>query len=353
MTRTVGFRATDGPLYILALLFFGAGLLFTPSVAAAKVTRHRHAAHHVTRRSSRRRTTRRHRVVHRTRRTHRTRHATTIARKTGPSAVSAVVSPTSLWTEPALVNPRTIVLSNTTRTLALPQNQDYILQCPSGTLSLTNAVSVWGGHNVVLQHCDFNITTPDWAGHFKDQSGELYIHDVHFGGVALTGGVQLQEPGATVVMRDILFDTVHGSYTTNHAECLQTWSGPARLLIDGLSCPTTYQGLFLLPNQWDSSTHETTWDLRNIDIEAIGAYALWLGNAQPSNRGAIPVLNLQNVDVSGPGEPRTWDGTSDDGAAWRGVGPIAPVGGHFVHAVRGGATGVDDAMPPFALATER
>jgi hypothetical protein len=57
------------------------------------------------------------------------------------------------------------------------------------------------------------VTSPsgDWAGDFQNQTGTLWIHDVHFGGVHLTGGIQLQEPGATVVIRDELFDQVNGS----------------------------------------------------------------------------------------------------------------------------------------------
>ena len=51
-------------------------------------------------------------------------------------------------------------------------------------------------------------------------------------------------------LRDVLFDQVIGSYSTNHAECIQTWSGPDRFLIDALTCNTTYQGLFLQPNQY-------------------------------------------------------------------------------------------------------
>ncbi|MGA9858733.1 MAG: hypothetical protein WBQ18_12790 [Solirubrobacteraceae bacterium] len=322
-------------------------MLFTAGDAGARVTHHRrhsgHALSHTRRRPvSRRRRGARHRPA-----------TVRIARKHGTRALATTVGSASAWSEPALSNPTTITLSDATRNLALPQNQDYILQCPSHQLSLTYALSVWGGHNVVLQNCDFNITTPDWAAHLKDQAGTLFVRNVHFGGAHLTGGVQLQEPGATVVMRDVLFDTVHGSYTTNHAECLQTWSGPARLLIDGLTCSTTYQGLFLLPNQWDSRTRETVWDLRNIDIAALGAYALWLGNVQPSNRGSIPVWHLQNVYVSGPGEPRNWDGTSDANTAWAGVVHGRPAAGHFVSARGGGATGADDATAPAALATER
>jgi hypothetical protein len=49
---------------------------------------------------------------------------------------------------------------------------------------------------------------------------------------------------------------------------------------------TTYQGLFLEPNQFDDGAPPTVFDLRHIDIDdAQGAYALWLGavNGSPSD----------------------------------------------------------------------
>jgi len=260
---------------------------------------------------------------------------------------------TSAWQRPVLTDPTTVTLSNRMRNLVLNQHKDYVLKCPSGPMRLDWALVVWGGHNVVLQNCDIDVTVPNWAGAFKDQTGTLWIDDVHFGGRHLTGGIQLQEPAATVVMRDVLFDKMYGSFTTNHAECIQTWAGPSRLLIDGMTCTTTYQGLFLLPNQWDPTTHETVWDLRNINIAATGAFALWLGNVQPSNRGTIPSWHLDDVYVSGPGEPRAWDGTSDSDAAWRDVSQGSPPRGAFVRATAHGATGIDQNTTPTPLAGEQ
>lgn len=260
---------------------------------------------------------------------------------------------TSAWQRPVLTDPTTITLSNANRNLVLDQHKDYVLTCPNGRMKLTWALVVWGGHNVVLQNCDVDVTVPNWAAAFKDQTGTLWIDDVHFGGRHLTGGIQLQEPSSTVVMRDVLFDKMYGSFTTNHAECIQTWAGPKRLLVDGLTCSTTYQGLFLLPNQWDPTTRETVWDLRNIDISATGAFALWLGNVQPSNRGSIPSWHTDDVYVSGPGEPRAWDGTSDANAAWRNVNEGAPPRGPFVRATSHGATGIDEHATPVPLAGEQ
>jgi hypothetical protein len=263
----------------------------------------------------------------------------------------------SAWDEPTLVNPTVITLSATNYNLALPQNKDYILQCPDGPIDLPWTLSVWGGHNVVIQHCDFEVDN-NWVAYLHNTAGTLWVNDVHFGGTNLTGGVQLQEPGATVVMRDVLFDTVYGSYSTNHAELIQTWSGPSRFLIDGLTGSTTYQGLFLLPNQWDNTTVETQWDFRNVDIDDThGAYALYVSD----QNGLFP-LNLQNVYVD-PNPARTWrgwwlwgfagqDSNTPGQGTWASVIAGTPPAGHYVQLAPNGATGVDDGRSVAALAGE-
>jgi hypothetical protein len=257
-----------------------------------------------------------------------------------------------------LVDPTVITLSSTVYNLALPQNRDYILRCPDGPIELPWTLSIWGGHNVVIQHCDFEVNN-NWVAYLHNTAGTLWVNDVHFGGTNLTGGVQLQEPGATVVMRDVLFDTVHGSYSTNHAELIQTWSGPARFLIDGLTGATTYQGLFLLPNQWDNTTVETRWDFRNVDIDDTqGAYALYVSD----QNGAFP-LNLENVYVD-PNPVRTWRGwwlwgfggqdSNDPGeGTWAGVTGGTSPAGHYVRATPNGATGVDQGRSVATLADEQ
>ena len=273
-----------------------------------------------------------------------------------PPSVPSQPAGASAWDEPALVDPTVVTLSDSDRSLQLDQSKDYIVRCPSGQFDVSGKITIWGGHNVVFQDCDEYVTNPsgDWAGYLEDQTGTVWVHDVHFGGAHLTGGVQLQEPGATVVMRDVLFDTVYGSYQTNHAECVQSWSGPARFLIDGLQCSTTYQGLFLLPNQWDSTTLETTWDFRNLQVDGDGAYDLWLGDVQPSWVGSLPVLNLENVYDCGTGEPRDYDGTSDGNRAWAGVKPCS-AGGQSEpvwSGPDGSVTGIDDGISPRPITGE-
>ncbi len=216
---------------------------------------------------------------------------------------------------------------------------------------------------MVFEHCDIELSAPGWAARFSDQSGTLWVEGVHFGGSDLTGGVQLQEPGATVVMRDVLFDRVNGSLSTNHAELIQTWAGPARLLIDGLTGSTSYQGLFLEPNQYYTGPPPTVFDLRHIDIDdSQGAYALWLGDVAGSPpadaSGAIATWNVQDVYVV-PNPARTWPGwwlwpqpeTGDP--TWAGVISGAPPDGSYVQPIATGAAGVDEDADPPALAGEQ
>jgi len=276
----------------------------------------------------------------------------------GPPASPSAPAPASAWDRPALSDPTTVQISPTNHDLVLDQSRDYVLVCPPGRLELPSKLSVWGGHDVVLENCDLAVSS-DWVAYLHDQTGTLWIHDVHFGGTNLGGGIQLEEPGATVVMRDVLFDEVVGSYTTNHAELIQTWSGPSRLLIDGLSGSTSYQGLYLLPNQYYTGPEPTVWDLRNIDIDnSQGGYALWVSDQD----GAFP-LNVKDVWIV-PNPAKTWrgwwlwgfggqDSNAPGQGTWANVSAGAPPSGSYVHATANGAAGVDEGASPAPVAGEQ
>ncbi len=282
---------------------------------------------------------------------------------TPPPPPALPITGPSAWDEPSLSNPTTIQIVPGDDVLDLGQNRDYVLQCPSGTVQLTSALIVRGGRNVVFENCDLDLTVADWAAEFESQTGTLWIHDVHFGGSELTGGIQLQEPSATVVLRDVLFDQVNGSQNTNHAELIQTWSGPNRLLIDGLTGSTTYQGLFLLPDQYDSGPPPAVFDLRDIDIDDTqGGYAFWLGDvadAPPNDAsGSILTWNVQDVYVM-PNPARSWPGwwlypqPSTGDPTWSNVLAGVPPGGSYVQPTPTGATGVDEGSSPPALVGEQ
>jgi hypothetical protein len=279
---------------------------------------------------------------------------TTTQAQGAPTTTQAPSSTPSMWDRPALSDPQTITISSSNHNLKLSPSQDYILRCRPGTVVLDSRLVVWGGHDVELEDCHLHVTQPDWAAYLQHQTGTLWVHDVYFGGTHLTGGLQMQEPGANVVMRDVLFDRVYGSYTTNHAELLQTWCGPKRLLIDGLSGSTTYQGLFMLPNQWCSAPI-SQFDLRHVNIDdSQGAVALWLGDV---NGGVSAMrLNLSDVYVT-PNPRRTWRGwwlwPQPPAATWSRVIAGSPPGGTFVRSTSSGARGVDEAAVPAALPSEQ
>jgi hypothetical protein len=261
----------------------------------------------------------------------------------------------SAWDRPVLSNPATITISHANHNLVLNQRRDYILQCSPGPVRLKWALVVWGGHNVVFDNCHLDIAVRNWAAQFKNQTGTLWLHDVHFGGARLTGGIQLQEPHATVVMRDLLFDTVFGSYGTNHAELVQTWAGPKRLMIDGLTGSDTYQGLFLLPNQWYAGSPPTLVDLRHVNIDnSRGGYALWVGDVN----GSIATWHVQDVYVL-PNRSKPWRGwwlwpkPSTGDPSWNNVIAGRPPGGSYVRATYRGAAGVDQSISPSCLRSEQ
>lgn len=289
--------------------------------------------------------------------------ATVVAAPSPVDPVPMPVAPPSAWDRPALSNPTTVQISGTNHVLVLDQHQDYLLRCPPGSLPLSAALNVWGGRNVVFEDCDLDLTAADWAAHFSDQAATLWIHDVHFGGSNLTGGIQFQEPAASVVMRDVLFDTVRGSLSTNHAELIQSWAGPGRLMIDGLTGSTTYQGLFLEPNQYYEGPPPTVFDLRHIDIDdSQGAYALWVGGVSGSPpadaSGAILTWHVEDVYVT-PNPARTWPGwwlwpqPSSGDPTWDNVIAGVPPGGSYVRATPAGATGVDENSSPPTLTGEQ
>jgi hypothetical protein len=267
----------------------------------------------------------------------------------------------SAWERPALVNPTTIVVDAAHNNLVLDQSKDYILQLTPGADSMRVGLTVWGGHNVVIDGGHLNITGHSGGMELKNQAGTVWIHDLHIsGGRGLMEGIDLQEPmrGATVVLRDILIDKVHGSYTTNHADLIQTWAGPSRLLIDGFTGTTGYQGFFLLPNQLYKGPSPKIFDLRNVDIDdAHGAYALWVSD----QHGPFP-LNVQNVVVR-DNAVRTWrgwwlwgfrgqDSNAPGKGTWASVTASKSLGRRYVHATSYGASGIDENAVPPALARE-
>lgn len=255
--------------------------------------------------------------------------------------VPASTATASAWSRPHLVNPVQITLnqSNVATLGHLDPNTDYDITCASGATTLTNGPTIYGGHNVIFENCDLAISGASGGASFKNQTGEIWAHDIHFAGSDLLEGIDLQEPGqVTVVIRDVLMDELHGSQNTNHADCIQTWAGPYRLLVDGLTCQSDYQGFFLLPNQnggWQGTT-EATWDFRHIDFTLAGAYGGWLGWVGAGATDSVD-WNLDHVYMSETGGARL-----NPANQWVDVISGTPPNGHYVSPANWGAIGPNE-----------
>jgi hypothetical protein len=231
-----------------------------------------------------------------------TRAPTSTAAKPAPSSAPQPAAVT--WPGPALHNPQVIALTPGHTKLVLNLHRDYVLKLPHGrALTAPQGLSIWGGHNVVLVGGTIHVPDKSGAAQLQAQTGTIHIEGVRFTGPRLMEGIDLNEPrGATVELENIYIDKVHGSYTTNHADLIQSWAGPRRLLVDGLMGSTQYQGFFLLPNQLDKGPAPQLFDLRNVYInDSAGAYALWL-----QTKPRVP-LHTSGVYVT-PNSKRTWRG---------------------------------------------
>ena len=248
--------------------------------------------------------------------------------------VTALAAPTprrASWAPPALRAPITIAVGNSSTTIKLNNARDYVLRLPAGRAAVRPAgLVISGGHNVVLVGGSVDVSrgirlangqVQRRAMYLKGQTGTVYVEGISFGSSAtgsLTEGIDLdQRLGATVVLQNIRLGRLVGSRAGNHADGVQTWAGPRRLLIDGLSMQTQYQGLFLLPNQqFKNGPAPALFDLRNISIvgEPGCGYLLW------RDRQMFP-FRVTNVYVR-PGSQRL---TSRGQFLWDPLGTFAGV----------------------------
>jgi hypothetical protein len=194
------------------------------------------------------------------------------------ATATAQASPLTYWDQPDLTNPTTITVSDTNRTLNLSPSQDYIINCPAGVLNLSGKITVWGGHNVVFQNCNEYVATGagDWAGNFQNQTGTLWIHDVHFGGVHLTGGIQLQASRATPPTRAC-------SYSRTSTAAPHPLSGTSATSTSTARAPTTCGWPTSDPARSASCPRQSIVG----DVAQVAIYGYALTQAQDANHWAV------------------------------------------------------------------
>lgn len=205
------------------------------------------------------------------------------------------------WAPPRLENPVILDLAAEPkhRSFKLDKAKDYIVRLPQDRPWI-GELNLYGGRNVVLIGGEVRIPSPEEDPSFGDdengkprrsrralyiqgQTGTLHIEGLLLSGAGLHEGINIaeREPDCVVQLQNVRCETVHGSFSANHADVIQTWAGPAELRIDGLTGFTTYQGFFLLPNQHfpvgKGGFLPTRWDFRRINLVGTdsSAYLLW------------------------------------------------------------------------------
>jgi hypothetical protein len=220
----------------------------------------------------------------------------------GTASVTASPSPatamdalaTPLLTRPELVAPKTVYLTPAKPVLNLGTTGDWIVKVAPGTV-FTSGAAIVGGKNVVLENATIRYSAPAGAAagwkarglFLKSQVGVMYVDGLHLTG-PLNDGIQMDQkaPGVAVVLKRVAIDLVAGSEAGHHADLLQTWAGPARLVVDGFRGTSSYQGMFLKPNQlWADGPRPSYFWLRDVELDvSTGNYALWTDGF-----GAFPV----------------------------------------------------------------
>lgn len=196
---------------------------------------------------------------------------------------------------------------------------DYVVAMPVGgfptgglVIDGGRDVRLAGGHITVPADAPLGPTIGPRRGlALTNQRGTVHVSGLRIDGPGLSEGIQLdQRYGSTVVLEDIYVGPIHAQdevgFTDNHPDVVQTWAGPKRLVIDGLSGTSDYQGLMLAPlarcdtlECQPSTIPGESWEVRHVDITgtATARVLLWLG-------GDFPVVQEDIWAKPAPG--RSW-----------------------------------------------
>lgn len=261
---------------------------------------------------------------------------------TQPPTVTSTATPTASqapgalpWKPPTLTSPTTITPTDEAGKITLAAGRDYVIRLPADR-AWKNGRGLWveGGRNVVVIGGLVDVGTGYACGsvsagcpaslrvkrgaYFTGQTGTVHVEGVAFTSSTgtLSEGINVSAPLARLQLLNVaLRATVTGTQATNHGDCLQSWSGPVSLRVDGFTCTTAYQGAFL--NAHDTSTASVVaddWELRNVEIVGTtGAkYLLWV---------VAPPASVKTTAVYTSGGLGNWDAAADWPNVTRGRAP--------------------------------
>ena len=249
---------------------------------------------------------------------------------TGPSPSTPSGSIGALaWKPPTLTSPTTITPTDEQGKITLAAGKDYVIKLPTDR-PWKNARGLWveGGRNVVVIGGQVDVGTGYFSGgtgpgvqangyvrraaYFLSQTGTVHLEGVRFSASsgALSEGINISAALARVQVLNVAIATpLVGDKAANHADCLQSWNGPVSLKVDGFSCTTGYQGMFLNPHDTSSaSVVANDWELRTVEIVGTAAakYILWV---------TPPPASVKTVNVYTSGGLGNWNGST----AWPNV----------------------------------
>lgn len=254
-----------------------------------------------------------------------------------PTVPSPTVSPTAppsspsgtigslAFKPPPLTSPTTITPTDEQGKITLAAGKDYIIKLPTDR-AWKNTRGLWveGGRNVVIIGGQVDVGSGYFNGgsgpgvqangyvrraaYFLSQTGTVHVEGVRFtsSSGALSEGINVSAALARVQLLNIAIGTpLVGTKAANHADCLQSWNGPVSFKVDGFSCTTGYQGMFLNAHDTSSaSVVASDWELRNVEIVGTSAakYILWV---------TAPPASVKTVNVYTSGGLGNWDAAND------------------------------------------
>ncbi len=222
-------------------------------------------------------------------------------------ARTTLPQPRASWERPTLVDPVVWRPSATDRVLRDVGNRDVLVLWPDAPLDAEGGFQINGGRNVVSIGGTIQPSRRYFAlGESTSNDNRclliggattaraprtVHVEGLHCAGSYVWEGINIDsraERGTlTVQLRDVRVDQVNvdlpGGIGAHYGgDALQTWNGPHRLLVDGLTAKQLhYQGLFLQPFAFGSGALGA-WELRNVQLEGAASgsgYLLWLSNS--------------------------------------------------------------------------
>jgi hypothetical protein len=183
---------------------------------------------------------------------------------------------------------------------------DYLVYA---TEPVETPVVLNGGRFVWRAPMEVHLAKPGRAFYLLGQRGGIYCQ-----GTAITGDQALegfdidQRFGATVIIENTLVEGLQSQGgKLNHADVIQTWAGPGKLIVVGMQATSDYQGFFLLPRQqWSAGPWPELFFFDRVQLHCPD-YALWRDPGMP-----FPIVLGNDVWVQPAAKNLRWR----DGFLW-------------------------------------